>query len=86
MNTATNTTSDTTTGSGQPQTYRYFISLQFLESGVLTFTNMEVTLREQLTSLQDVQALERHFQAQGYTNALVMGFSLFPDAAAGGGR
>jgi hypothetical protein len=84
MTTNTNTTTDTTTGSGQSKTYRYFISLQFLDNGNLAFTNLEMTLRKQLTSLHDIQAITHHFHNHGYPNALVLGFSQFPDAPAGG--
>jgi len=86
MNTATNTTSETTIASGQPSAYRYFIALQFLENGNLAVTNMEMHLRAQITSLQDVQIIERHYRDRGYYNALVIGFSLFPDAPTGGDR
>ena len=54
----------------------YFVAIQYHDGNGIGFTNMEIPLHVQLTSLARVQEIEQYLRTHGYPSTCVMGFSL----------
>lgn len=84
----TNPTEHTTTQTPTATRYVYFVGFQYMDGRGLGFSNVEIPLGRQITSLAHVQEFERFLRTHGYRNALVMGFNLLRTEAvqSGGAR